>query len=106
MSTFFNFPPGRVRISFGIAGDDDKKNEFRIGVIKGDQYREHKKSWMGYDTLSKVSFAMPRDEIDKIYIEKRDKESKEALERYSVNIKEKWPENASGATSVVIDWWF
>ncbi|MFC1700597.1 hypothetical protein ACFLZ0_00400 [Patescibacteria group bacterium] len=106
MSTFFNYPPGYVYISFGVASINDSKSEFRIVITKGIEYREHKKSWMDYKTLSEVNLSIPRNKIDKIYIEIMNKENKKILKRYSVNIKEKWPENAFGDTSVNINWWF
>lgn len=109
ISILFNWPPGQnsARVSFNGSTIDDIEHEFRVGIIKnneGNKIYWLKPGWVDSDSVNQIKFDAYSGE--KIIVEKRKKGAPEILTRNMWDIAEKWPAEASGASSVSIPWSF
>ena len=109
ISITFNWPPATdsARVSFGAANIEDPKYSFKVGVI-GQADPEHV-HWLKSESLENTSLGEIEFDVhkgDKVVVEKYQKEDRTLVGQHIWDITEKWPAEATGATSTQVPWAF
>jgi len=107
----FNWPTGEDSAIVHLADPniEDKKAEFRIGVIpKGEKNKIawHNLGWINGEKVleEKIEFKTRRG--DEVVVEKRNKGQETASWRSRWDVEEKWPAEAVGPSTTFVPWIF
>ncbi|GEM_PF-4693442 len=101
LNILYNFPLGEnsARISLGMPSVDDKKYQFRIGLIDGQGSGGWlKPGWVNHDDVATLDGMVKKDW--KIRLEKKDRDTGEVVARHEIDCSKEWPAEAQGIACV------